>query len=128
MTRKKEDKNPNAGVTNELKLVYPQDAAGITGTMRREVARAIGRVKGDPAKQEVLEGTIQVLVDYSKAVFNKEAAVREKNLVAQKAEQERKAKAAAEEAKRRGAKKRSEAAQLIKDAEALEATATGKAE
>ena len=36
MTRKKEDKNPNAGVTNELKLVYPQDAAGITGTMRRD--------------------------------------------------------------------------------------------
>lgn len=112
-------------VTNPLKLVFPQDRAGITPGMRREVARTIGRVKGDPAKMEIFRETLAVLAKYGEDVFAKEVAAKEAAIEARAkakaAEEARQAKLA----EQRALDKRAAAEALVKEAEALEEAVFG---
>ena len=55
----------NAGVTNERLLPWPQDVHGMCQGLRREGARAIGRMNGDPARLKLLLDTIAVLTEYA---------------------------------------------------------------
>ena len=126
MPRKKTD--PNAGVTNALKLKFPQDTQSITPVMRREVARTIGRIKGDPKKMTLFKDTLAVLIQYSEDVFAKETARKKQAEKDRQEEAERKAKEEAEYAAKRGAQKRAEAEELLRQAEELDNLHTGNAQ
>lgn len=55
----------------------PVDPHGITTNMKREIARAVGRVGHKADKQEVLIGTLKGFIKYAEA-RHKDAIVREK--------------------------------------------------
>jgi len=45
-------KTARVKITNESKLVLPQDIGGFTANFRREAARSVGRIMADPEKLE----------------------------------------------------------------------------
>lgn len=47
---KSNPKPARAKITNESKLVLPQDIGGFTANFRREAARSVGRIMADPEK------------------------------------------------------------------------------
>jgi len=52
-------------ITNEMKLPFPSDRSGFMSSMKREVARSIGRIMADETKLEDLLGTLDVLRQYA---------------------------------------------------------------
>lgn len=54
-------------VTNPLDIQWPQDEYGFTTMLRKEGARAIGRIQGDATKMRVLLDTLEVLRDHAEA-------------------------------------------------------------
>jgi hypothetical protein len=59
------ERKPNGKFTNVRDLVWPHDEYGFTSMLRKEGARAIGRIKGDPKKLEVLIQSLRVLADHA---------------------------------------------------------------
>lgn len=53
--------------TNPRDLQWPHDNFGFTSMTRKEGARAIGRIKGDPQKLDVFLQTLRVLAEHAKA-------------------------------------------------------------
>lgn len=51
----------NGNVHNQREIVWPFDRHGFTTLLRKEGVRAIGRIKGNPEKLEVLIETLKVL-------------------------------------------------------------------
>ena len=47
---KSNPKTARVKITNESKLVLPQDIGGFTANFRREAARSVGRIMADPEK------------------------------------------------------------------------------
>tara|TARA_R110002020_G_scaffold258499_1_gene472289 strand:+ start:311 stop:694 length:384 start_codon:yes stop_codon:yes gene_type:complete len=117
----------NAGVTNELKLKFPQDTAGITPVMRREVARTIGRIKGDPKKMEIFKETYAILGDYAEAVYAKQVKAKKDAVAKAAAAAKAKEEASTIAGKQRAAVKRREADALNKEADVLEKLVVGNA-
>jgi len=60
------EKDPRAE-TNERLLAWPQDPSNMCQGLRREGARAIGRMNGDKSRMEMFMKTMQVLADYAAA-------------------------------------------------------------
>lgn len=58
---------PTAEATNSAALEWPQDTYGFTSMLRKEGARAAGRIKGDPEKLNTYLQTLQVLGEHAQA-------------------------------------------------------------
>ncbi len=54
-------------VTNERNIKWPQDKSGMTGGLRREGARSIGRMAGKEENLRLVLDTLKVLADYAEA-------------------------------------------------------------
>lgn len=52
-------------ITNESKLVLPQDIGGFTANFRREAARSVGRIMADPAKLECFLDLLDKFKEYA---------------------------------------------------------------
>lgn len=91
----------NGKVTNPRSIEWPHDEYGFTTLLRKEGVRAVGRIKGDPAKLEVLLLSLRTIGEHAKAkitdqqkdadqtaaaVANREAAHYARSLSDQKAE------------------------------------------
>jgi len=53
--------------TNPAKLPWPTDSTGMTGHLKREGCRAIGRMGGDDANLEVVMEVLRILAKHAKA-------------------------------------------------------------
>lgn len=52
-------------ITNESKLVLPQDIGGFTANFRREAARSVGRIMADPEKLECFIDLLDKFKEYA---------------------------------------------------------------
>lgn len=92
---------PNGKFTNPRAIEWPYDQHGFTTLLRKEGVRAVGRIKGDKAKLDVLIQTLKVLGEHARAKIadqmkdaaqtaaarqNREAAEYARSLADQKAE------------------------------------------
>ncbi len=55
-----------APILHEHKLVLPSDPGGFSSNMRREIARAVGRIAGDEVKLQSFLGTLEIFSDFAK--------------------------------------------------------------
>jgi hypothetical protein len=105
-------------VTNEAKLVLPQDVGGFTTNFRREAARSVGRIMADEKKLKVFLELLEQFKQYAEARFEQQIEVRADALAAKAAA----LKAAEEQALRDAdaiiASKRIAAAQFTAEVEA----------
>ena len=62
--------------------VWPRDQYGMTSGLRRELARAAGRINGDPRKLEVFIETLKVGGQWAKDRMEVQAQVKEKSRAA----------------------------------------------
>jgi hypothetical protein len=63
--------------TNPLKLPFPQDPQGALSKLKTGGIHAVGRVRGNKAKQEALLKTLAVIAAYAREKFEFETAQRE---------------------------------------------------
>lgn len=104
MATKKPTTVVNGKVSNARDIVWPFDQWGFTSMLRKEGVRAIGRIKGNDAKMDILIHTLKALGEHAKAKVgeqkkdiakseaaakNREAAIYARSLADQKAEVER---------------------------------------
>jgi hypothetical protein len=105
-------------VTNEAKLVLPQDVGGFTTNFRREAARSVGRIMADEKKLKVFLELLEQFKQYAEDRFEQQIEVRADALAAKAAA----LKAAEEQALRDAdaiiASKRIAAAQFTAEVEA----------
>lgn len=59
-------RKPFGKTSNPTNLVFPLDTTGFTTTLRKEGARAVGRINGDTERLEVFIATLRVLGDHAK--------------------------------------------------------------
>lgn len=57
---------PFGKTSNPTNLVFPLDNTGFTSILRKEGARAVGRIAGDPERLAVFIATLRVLGDHAK--------------------------------------------------------------
>lgn len=70
MTDKSTTIKPEAKVgTNPMTLPWPVDKHGITSMLKKEGARAVGRINGDADKLDVFMATLRVLVAHAKEKY-----------------------------------------------------------
>lgn len=72
----------NGKVVNVRDITWPHDKYGITTLLRKEGARAIGRIKGDDAKMEVVMQTLKVLAQHATAKIEQQKADKEAAIAA----------------------------------------------
>jgi hypothetical protein len=65
---------PFGKTSNPTDLVFPVDSTGFTTVLRKEGARAVGRIGGDPARLEVYLKTLRVLGDHAKTKLEAQKA------------------------------------------------------
>lgn len=111
-------------VVNVCDIVWPQDTYGVTSMLKKEGARAIGRIKGDEDKLAVVMETLKCLAQHAQTKMDEQKRQRERQIAA--AENMR----LAEEARRK-ADSKAEVARLEKEiklnSEKLEALKGGAA-
>lgn len=69
-------------VTNEAKLVLPQDVGGFTTNFRREAARSVGRIMADEKKLAVFLELLEQFKHYAEDRFEQQLENRKKALAA----------------------------------------------
>jgi hypothetical protein len=69
-------------VTNEAKLVLPQDVGGFTTNFRREAARSVGRIMADEKKLKVFLELLEQFKQYAEDRFEQQIEVRAAALAA----------------------------------------------
>lgn len=99
--------NTPTTVTNALDLQYPRDPYGFTTLLRKEGARAVGRLSGSDEKYDIFIETLKVLGKYAKDKLALQKTIKAADLNAAEA-------AAAAEALRRTADQELELARLHK--------------
>jgi hypothetical protein len=67
-------------VTQEHKLVLPQDVGGFTTNFRREAARSVGRIMTDEKKLKCFLGLLEAFEDYALGRFEKNTELLKKTL------------------------------------------------
>lgn len=75
-------RKPVGDVSNPRNIVWPFDKHGFTTMLRKEGARAVGRIKGDPAKLEVFLDTLRVLGAHAHAKIADQQEDKELKLLA----------------------------------------------
>jgi hypothetical protein len=60
-------REPNGKTSNSVNLVFPLDRTGFTTVLRKEGARAVGRIGGDDERLAIYLSTLRVLGDHAKA-------------------------------------------------------------
>ena len=80
-------------VTNEAKLVLPQDVGGFSTNFRREAARSVGRIMADEKKLKVFLELLEQFKNYAEDRFeqqleNRAAALAAKAAVLKAAEEQ----------------------------------------
>lgn len=58
-------RKPDGKHTNPSLLVWPADNTGFTTMVRKEGARAVGRITGDPERLAVFMATLRVLAEHA---------------------------------------------------------------
>ena len=80
MTTKSTTVKKRIKVTNESKLVLPQDVGGFTANTRRELARSVGRIMADNKKLDVFMELLEQFAHYAQDRFENQIEVRAKAL------------------------------------------------
>lgn len=78
MTTKSTTVKKRIKVTNESKLVLPQDVGGFTSNTRRELARSVGRIMADKKKLDVFMELLEQFAHYAQDRFENQIEVRAK--------------------------------------------------
>ncbi len=107
-------------ITNPTKLPFPADKYGITSAYKREAARTIGRIMGDPARLEMFLEVTNVLVEYAHAKFEQQTQTKELNANKRAADLEAARKEATARAKAKVARLKAQVAELNKEIKAAE--------
>lgn len=76
---------PFGKTSNPTNLVFPVDATGFTTVLRKEGARAVGRLGGDPERLSVFLNTLRVLGDHAKTKLEAQKTARATALAEQEA-------------------------------------------
>ncbi|SEN67588.1 hypothetical protein SAMN05216227_102035 [Pseudorhodobacter antarcticus] len=100
--------------TNPLDIKFPFDDTGFTSMLRKEGARAVGRIGGDAVRLQVFLNTLRVLGEHAKVKIAAQVAQKAKDLERMEAEN-------AKEAERHQAAQRVEIARLQATVAAAEA-------
>ena len=74
--------------TNPREIVWPHDEYGIASMLKKEGVRAIGRIKGDEAKLDVVMQTLRTLGEHAKVKIAAQKVEAEKQAAAQKNREE----------------------------------------
>lgn len=67
--------------SNPAKIDWPTDKAGITGRLKREGCRAIGRISGDSDNLDIVMNVLRILAQHAKDKLAEQQAIHKGNLV-----------------------------------------------
>jgi len=112
--------NAKEPILNPDRLPLPVDEHGFTNKMKREIARAIGRVGPSKQKQDVLVKTLSVFMKYAKDRHGDAIKRAEVELSRQRKLEAARAEKALQDAAKRAADIRSDAEQLLAQADMID--------